>query len=116
LSIRFRVGVEGGRHQHGRAVEERPRLPAFVAEAEEGPGGVQGQDVYAKCFDQVRFDLAQHLVWLDHLDRRARRVQAQRLAQPVDRADLHSGRHAAAQIKRHSIRLTVVQRDADALS
>ena len=45
-------------------------------------------------------DLAEHLVDLDHLDRRARRIQPQVLAQPVDDADVQTGLESAAEVDR----------------
>ena len=47
-------------------------------------GAAQADDVDAQGVDQVGRDLAEHLVRLDDLDRRAGLVEPQRLAQLVD--------------------------------
>ena len=52
---------------------------------------------------QVGLDLAQHLVRLDDLDRRARRVQPQRLPQQVDGTHVHARGGAAAQVQRDTV-------------
>jgi len=109
-------GVEGPGHEHRRAVEERPGLPVLVFEAEHRLLAAQSQHVHAQGLDQVRGDLAQHLVGLDHLDRRARPVQTQGLAQLVHRADVHSGDRAGAEVEWHVIGLLVVQCLEDALA
>ena len=79
-------------------------------------GAAQADHVHAQGIHQVGRDLAEHLVGLDHLDRRARRVEPQRLAQLVDGADVHAGDRAGAQVQRHAVRLLVVQGGFDALA
>ena len=73
-------------------------------------GAAQADDVDAQGVDQVGRDLAEHLVRLDDLDRRAGRVEPQRLAQLVDAADVHAGHRAGAQVERHAVRFLVVER------
>ena len=68
--------------KHRRAVEGGPGLPIGVLEAEHGPRPAQGHHVHAQGVLQVGGDLAEHLVGLDHFDRRARPVQPQGLAEP----------------------------------
>ena len=70
----------------------------------------QADHVDAQGVLQIGGDLAEHLVGLDHLDRRARLVQPQRLAEFVDAADVHAGDQAAAEVERHAVRLLMVQR------
>ena len=57
----------------------------------------------AERLDEIGFDLSQHLVRFDHLDRGSRRVQAQRLAQLVNGAHVHASHSTAAQIQGHTI-------------
>ena len=65
---------------------------------------------------QIGGDLAEHLVRLDDLDRRAGRVEPQGLAELVHAADVHAGDRAAAQVEGHVVRLLVVQGGFDALA
>ena len=80
------------------------------------PRPAQADHVHAQGVLQVGGDLAQHLVGLDHLDRRARRVEPQRLAELVDAADVHARDGAGAQVQRHVVGLFVVQGGFDALA
>ena len=112
----FRLGVEALRDEDGRAVEGGPRLPALVLEAEHRRRRAKRDDVHAQRVDQVRRDLAQHLVRLDDFDGRAGFVQPQRLPQPVDDADVHPGHGAGAQVEGDAIRFLVVEREIDAFS
>ena len=61
------------------------RLPVLVLEAEHVLAAAQADHVDAEGVQQVGLDLAEHLVRLDDLDRRARRVELQGLAELVDR-------------------------------
>ena len=109
-------GVEPFGHEHGRAVEGGPRLPAGVLEAEHVPPPAQGNDVHPQGLLQIGGDLAQHLIRLDDLDRRARRVESQRLAELVHAADLHARDGACTQVQRHVVGLFVVQGGFDTLT
>ena len=55
-------------------------------------------------------------VRLDHLDWRPRRIQTQRLAQEIDRVDVHAGGVAPAQVERDQIRLPVLHSAFDAFA
>ena len=61
------------------------RLPALVPEAKQGLAAAQPDHVHPERVQQIGRDLAQHLVRLDDLHRRAGRVELQRLPQQVDR-------------------------------
>ena len=54
-------------------------------------GAAQADHVHAQGIVQIGGDLAEHLVRLGHLHRRARRIELQRLAQLVHAADVHAG-------------------------
>ena len=76
----------------------------------------EADHVDAQGVQQVGGDLAEHLVGLDHLDRRAGRVEPQRLAELVDGADVHAGDGAAAEVQRDAVGLRVGERALDALA
>ncbi len=77
---------------------------------------MEAHRVHAQRGGQVGRDLAQHLVDLDHLDRRAGRIEAQRLPQPVDHADVDARLEAAAEIDRQPVGLGVGTRRRDPLA
>ena len=63
---------------------------SLVLEAEERLGAAQADHVHAQRLLQVGGDLAEHLVGLGHFDRRAGRIELQRLAELVHAADVHA--------------------------
>jgi hypothetical protein len=68
---------------------------------------MEADRVHTEGLLQVRRDFAQHLVNLDYLDGRTGRVQAERLAQFVNHADVDAGLEAAAKVHGHLVRFTV---------
>lgn len=65
--------------------------------------GVWQIAVHPQGAGQVTADLSQHLVWFAYLDRGTGSVEAQRLAQFVDHADVHACHEAAAEVQRHAV-------------
>jgi hypothetical protein len=110
------IGVELFRDENGRAVKRGPGLPTLVLETEHRLHPAQADDVNAEGIHQVRLDLAQHLVWLDHSDRNAGFIQAKCLPQQVDGTHVHAGLPAATQIQRYPIGLLMTQRNFYPLS
>ena len=102
------------KQQAAEAEKERKRKEAEYErqirelEKEEQRKAREAERKAAQRSSQVVADLAEHLVGFDYLDRCAGRVEAQRLAQFVDHADVHAGDEAAAQVERHAVRLLVV--------
>ncbi len=77
---------------------------------------MQAHHINAERALQVRGDLAQHLVDLDHLDGSAGPVQSERLPEFIDYADMNAGLEAAAEINREFVRLPVRAGRQDALA
>src|SRR5690606_21222241 len=104
------------RDEYGRPLEGLPLLPAGVLEAEQPLARPDANDVHTERVGQVGFDLAEVLEWVDDLDRGSRRVEPERLAQPVDGLHVHPRDRRCPQVERDLIRLCVVQRASDTLS
>ncbi len=96
---RLGLGVETLGDEDGRAVEEDPRLPVFIGETEEIPRADEADHVDADRVEEVGGDLAEHLIGLDDADGRAGGVEAEGLAEEVDRGDVHAGDRGAALIE-----------------
>jgi hypothetical protein len=108
--------IEVQRHEHWRAVGQRPWLERRLREPEHRARSVQADGVHAQRARKVRRDLAEHLVGLDDLHGRAGRVEPKALAQLVDDADVDAGLEAAAKIHWQVIRLGVGTGGRDALA
>ena len=80
------------------------------------PGAVEAYGIHAQRRLQIGRDLAEHLVNLDHLDRRAGPVQPERLPELIDHADVDAGLEAAAEVHRQFVRLPVGAGGEDAFA
>ena len=109
VAVRVRLGIETLGNQDRRARKSGPRFPAFVPESEHVGELAQAHHIHSQRLSQVRPDLSQHLVRLNHLDRRARLVQSQGLAQGVDRVHLHPGHSAGAQVQWNAVGFLVLK-------
>ena len=116
VAVGLVLGVEILRHQHGRAVGKLPFLELRLRKAEHGPGAVEADRIDAQRGLQIGGDLPEHLVDLDHLDRRAGLVQPEGLPKFIDHADVDAGLEAAAEIHRELVRLPVGAGGEDAFA
>ena len=76
----------------------------------------KADDVELQGVLQVGGDFAEHLIRLDHLDRRAGRIELQGLPQFVNARDVHARHGAAAEIERNAVGLLMVEGGFNALS
>ena len=116
LAVRLVGRVEVHRHQHWRAVGQSPCLERHLREPEHRARAVEADGVHAQRGRKVGRDLAEHLVDLDDLDRRAWRIEPQRLPELIDHADVDAGLEAAAEVDRQAIGLGVGARRRDAFA
>ena len=79
-------------------------------------GAGQAHHVDAQGVEQVGRDLAEHLVGLGHLDRRAGRIELQGLAQLIDALTCMPVTGAGPEVQGHVVGLLVAEGRFDALA
>jgi hypothetical protein len=68
---------------------------------------MEADRIHAERGLQIEGDLPEHLVYLDHLDRRARPVQPEGLPKFIHHADMDAGLESATEVHREFVRLLV---------